>query len=98
VPCPQQTFKMIEQEIEIINKLGLHARASAKLTQLAAKFQSEVWMTRNKRRVNAKSIMGVMMLAAGKGAKVLMEVNGVDEKECFDALQQLIQDKFGEGE
>ena len=89
---------MIEQEIEIINKLGLHARASAKLTQLAAKFQSEVWMTRNKRRVNAKSIMGVMMLAAGKGAKVLMEVNGVDEKECFDALQQLIQDKFGEGE
>ena len=89
---------MIEQEIEITNKLGLHARASAKLTQLAAKFQSEVWMTRNKRRVNAKSIMGVMMLAAGKGATLTVEVNGVDERECFDALSQLIQDKFGEGE
>lgn len=89
---------MIEQEIEIINKLGLHARASAKLTQLAAKFKSEVWMTRNKRRVNAKSIMGVMMLAAGKGAKVVLEVDGADEKECFDALVLLIQDKFGEGE
>jgi phosphocarrier protein len=89
---------MIEQEIEIVNKLGLHARASAKLTQLAAKFKSEVWMTRNKRRVNAKSIMGVMMLAAGKGAKVLLEVNGPDEKECFDALLFLINDKFGEGE
>lgn len=89
---------MIEQELEIINKLGLHARASAKLTQLAAKYQSEVWMTRNKRRVNAKSIMGVMMLAAGKGAKVLIEVNGADEQACFAALEQLIDDKFGEGE
>jgi phosphocarrier protein HPr len=89
---------MIEKEIEIVNKLGLHARASAKLTQLAAKFQSEVWMTRNKRRVNAKSIMGVMMLAAGKGTIVLLEVNGEDEQACFDALLQLIQDKFGEGE
>lgn len=89
---------MIEQEIEIINKLGLHARASAKLTQLAAKYQSEVWMTRNKRRVNAKSIMGVMMLAAGQGAKVMLEADGPDEKECFDALAQLIQNKFGEGE
>lgn len=89
---------MIEQEIEIINKLGLHARASAKLTQLAAKFQSEVWMTRNKRRVNAKSIMGVMMLAAGKGSKVVLETDGPDEKECFDALTQLIQNKFGESE
>jgi phosphocarrier protein len=89
---------MIEQEIEIINKLGLHARASAKLTQLAAKFQSEVWMTRNKRRVNAKSIMGVMMLAAGKGTKVLLEAEGPDEKECFDALTLLIENKFGEGE
>ena len=89
---------MIEQEIEIINKLGLHARASAKLTQLAAKFQSEVWMTRNKRRVNAKSIMGVMMLAAGKGSKVVLETDGPDEKECFDALIQLIQNKFGESE
>lgn len=89
---------MIEKEIEIVNKLGLHARASAKLTQLAAKFKSEVWMTRNKRRVNAKSIMGVMMLAAGKGTTVLLEVDGEDEQPCFDALLQLIQDKFGEGE
>jgi phosphocarrier protein len=89
---------MIQQEIEIINKLGLHARASAKLTQLAAKHKSEVWMTRNKRRVNAKSIMGVMMLAAGKGSKVLLEVEGDDEKTCFDALVELINNKFGEGE
>ncbi len=89
---------MIQQEIEIVNKLGLHARASAKLTQLAAKYKSEVWMTRNKRRVNAKSIMGVRMLAAGKGATVLLETEGVDEKECFDALVALIQNKFGESE
>jgi phosphocarrier protein HPr len=89
---------MIQQEIEIINKLGLHARASAKLTQLAAKYQSEVWMTRNKRRVNAKSIMGVMMLAAGKGTRIMLEAEGPDEQECFDALTQLIQNKFGEGE
>jgi phosphocarrier protein HPr len=89
---------MIQQEVEIVNKLGLHARASAKLTQLAAKFKSEVWMTRNKRRVNAKSIMGVMMLAAGKGAVVQLEVDGPDEKECFEALLQLIQARFGEGE
>tara|TARA_R110001599_G_scaffold64023_4_gene179486 strand:- start:170259 stop:170528 length:270 start_codon:yes stop_codon:yes gene_type:complete len=89
---------MIESEIEIINKLGLHARASAKFTQLAAKYKSEVWMTRNKRRVNAKSIMGVMMLAAGKGAKVTLETNGPDEQECFNALEALVQDKFGEGE
>ncbi len=89
---------MIQQEIEIINKLGLHARASAKLTQLAAKFKSEVWLTRNARRVNAKSIMGVMMLAAGKGAKVVLEAEGADEQACFDALNELIQNKFGEGE
>ncbi len=89
---------MIEREIEIVNKLGLHARASAKFTQLAAKYQSEVWMTRNKRRVNAKSIMGVMMLAAGKGSTVLLETNGADEQQCIDALAALIQDKFGEAE
>jgi phosphocarrier protein HPr len=89
---------MIQQEVEIINKLGLHARASAKLTQLATRFQSEVWMTRNKRRVNAKSIMGVMMLAAGKGAVITLEADGPDEKDCFDALTLLIQSKFGEGE
>jgi phosphocarrier protein HPr len=89
---------MIQQDIEIVNKLGLHARASAKLTQLAGKFKSEVWLTRNGRRVNGKSIMGVMMLAAGKGSKVLLETNGIDEQECFDAIVALIGDKFGEGE
>jgi phosphocarrier protein len=89
---------MIQKEIEIINKLGLHARASAKLTQLAAKYKSDVWMTRNARRVNAKSIMGVMMLAAGKGSKVILETEGPDEQDCFDALVALINDKFGEGE
>ena len=89
---------MIQQELEIINKLGLHARASAKFTQLAAKYKSEVWLTRNARRINAKSIMGVMMLAAGKGAKVLLETDGPDEQACFTALQELIDNKFGEGE
>ncbi len=89
---------MIQQEIEIVNKLGLHARASAKLTQLAGKFKSEVWLTRNSRRVNGKSIMGVMMLAAGKGSKVLLETDGEQEQECFDALVALVNDKFGEGE
>lgn len=89
---------MIQKELEIVNKLGLHARASAKLTQLAAKFPCEVWMTRNQKRVNAKSIMGVMMLAAGKGSKVTLETDGKDEEACFAALEQLIQDKFGEGE
>ncbi len=89
---------MISKDIEIINKLGLHARASAKLTQLASQFKCEVFMTRNKRRVNAKSIMGVMMLAAGKGSVVLLETEGVDEAECMAALEKLIQDKFGEAE
>lgn len=89
---------MIEQEIEIINKLGLHARASAKLTQLAAKYKSEVWMTRNKRRVNAKSIMGVMMLAAGLGAEVEIETDGSQEQAAMNAIIALINDKFGEGE
>jgi phosphocarrier protein HPr len=89
---------MIQQELEIINKLGLHARASAKLTQLAAKFQSDVWLTRNGRRINAKSIMGVMMLAAGKGARVTLEAEGPDEEASIAALSALINDKFGEGE
>jgi phosphocarrier protein len=89
---------MIQRELEIINKLGLHARASAKFTQLAAKYQSEVWLTRNGRRINAKSIMGVMMLAAGKGAKVTLEAEGPDENGAVDALTALINDKFGEGE
>ena len=89
---------MIQKELEIVNKLGLHARASAKLTQLAGKFKSEVWLTFNKRRVNAKSIMGVMMLAAGKGSIVTLETNGEDEQECLTALEALINDKFGEGQ
>ena len=89
---------MIQQEIEIVNKLGLHARASAKLTQLAGKFKSEVWLTRNSRRVNGKSIMGVMMLAAGKGSKVMLETEGEQEQECFDAILALVNDQFGEGE
>jgi len=89
---------MIQKELEIINKLGLHARASAKFTQLASKYKSEVWMTFNKRRVNAKSIMGVMMLAAGKGSLILLETNGEDEQDCFNALDALIQDRFGEGQ
>jgi phosphocarrier protein HPr len=86
------------QELEIVNKLGLHARASAKLTQTAAQFSSEVWLSRNERRVNAKSIMGVMMLAAARGAKVVLETNGPDETEALTALAQLFADRFGEPE
>jgi phosphocarrier protein HPr len=89
---------MQRREVDIVNKLGLHARASAKLTQLAGKFQCEVWLTRNGRRVNAKSIMGVMMLAAAKGSKIDVETDGIDELEAMDALAQLIAEKFGESE
>jgi phosphocarrier protein HPr len=89
---------MQQREVEIVNKLGLHARASAKLTQLAAKYQCDVAMARNNRKVNAKSIMGVMMLAAGKGAKVTLETDGPDETEAMDALIALIGDCFGEGQ
>ena len=89
---------MLTQETEIVNKLGLHARASAKLTQLAGKFQCEVWMSKGARRINAKSIMGVMMLAAGKGSKVTLETNGADEAAAMEALLALIADYFGEGE
>ena len=89
---------MLTREVEIINKLGLHARASAKLTQLAGKFKCEVWMAKGPRRINAKSIMGVMMLAAGKGSKVMLETDGADEQEAMDALLALIADCFGEGE
>jgi phosphocarrier protein HPr len=89
---------MQQREVEIINKLGLHARASAKLTQLAAKYQSDVQVSRNGRKVNAKSIMGVMMLAAGKGAKVMVEVDGPDEAAAMDAIVALIGDYFGEGQ
>jgi phosphocarrier protein HPr len=87
---------MQQREVEIINKLGLHARASAKLTQLAAKYQCDVQMSRNGRKVNAKSIMGVMMLAAGKGARVVVEVDGPDELEAMDAIIALVGDYFGE--
>jgi phosphocarrier protein HPr len=89
---------MHQREVEIVNKLGLHARASAKLTQLAAKYESDVTMSRNGRKVNAKSIMGVMMLAAGKGAKVVIEVDGPDEAVAMEALCSLIGDCFGEGQ
>jgi phosphocarrier protein HPr len=89
---------MQNAELEIINKLGLHARASAKLTQTAAQFQSEVFIAKGTKRVNAKSIMGVMMLAAAKGTKVALETKGDDEVEAMAALTALINDKFGEGE
>ena len=82
----------------IVNRLGLHARAAAKLTHIASGFQSDIWLSRSGRRVNAKSIMGVMMLAAGKGAKVTLEADGPDEQEAITALTGLINDKFGEGE
>ena len=89
---------MIKTTVTISNKLGLHARASAKLTKLAGGFASEVWMSRGDRRVNAKSIMGVMMLAAGLGSTVEVETAGADEQVAMDALVALINDKFGEGE
>ena len=89
---------MIQTTITISNKLGLHARASAKLTKLAGSFPCEVWISRGERRVNAKSIMGVMMLAAGLGSQVGLETSGASEQEAMDALVALINDKFGEGE
>ncbi|HEY7788037.1 MAG TPA: HPr family phosphocarrier protein [Casimicrobiaceae bacterium] len=89
---------MQRREIEIVNKLGLHARASAKLTQLAAKFDSDVQVMRNGRKVNAKSIMGVMMLAAGKGSKVTFEIAGPDEQQAMEAVCALVADCFGEGQ
>lgn len=89
---------MISNTTTIVNKLGLHARASAKLTKLAGSFPCEVWMARGERRVNAKSIMGVMMLAAGMGSEVTLETSGEREQEAMDGLLALIADKFGEGE
>jgi phosphocarrier protein len=89
---------MISNTTTIVNKLGLHARASAKLTKLAGSFPCEVWMSRGERRVNAKSIMGVMMLAAGLGSTVTLETQGEREQEAMDAILALMQDKFGEGE
>ncbi len=89
---------MIKTSTTISNKLGLHARASAKLTKLAGSFPCEVWLSRGERRINAKSIMGVMMLAAGLGSEVVIETDGEREREAMDALLALIADKFGEGE
>ena len=89
---------MLKRTIKISNKLGLHARASAKLTQAASKFQSGVWISRNGRRVNAKSIMGVMMLAAGLGSTIELEAEGPDEEAAMSTIEALFHDKFGEGE
>ncbi len=89
---------MLKQEIVISNKLGLHARASAKLTNVAGKFACDIWISKGSRRVNAKSIMGVMMLAAGLGSTVTLEAEGADETEAMSAVSALINDKFGEGE
>ncbi len=89
---------MPRREIEITNKLGLHARASAKLTQVASRHGCEVWLERNGRRINAKSIMGVMMLAAAKGTTIAIETEGADADQAMSALVALIEDKFGEGE
>ena len=85
-------------EVEIVNKLGLHARAAAKLTQIAGGYRSEIWLSRSGRRVNAKSIMGVMMLAAGKGSTVLVEAEGPDAEQALEAVLKLSSERFGEGE
>ncbi|MBI2297005.1 MAG: HPr family phosphocarrier protein [Betaproteobacteria bacterium] len=89
---------MLQREVEIINKLGLHARAAARLTQVAGQFKSGVWLNRNGRRVNAKSIMGVMMLAAARGSKVVVEAEGPDEQEAMKAVTRLIAGSFEEAE
>jgi phosphocarrier protein HPr len=89
---------VLSAELTIVNKLGLHARAAAKLTQVANSFNSDVWLSRNGRRVNAKSIMGVMMLAAGKGASIGVEAEGADAEAALEAMRRLVADKFGEGE
>lgn len=89
---------MLQQDVLIANKLGLHARASAKLTQLASGFKCEVMLSRNHRRVNAKSIMGVMMLAAAKGTTISIETSGEDEADAMRAILNLVNDQFGEGE
>jgi phosphocarrier protein HPr len=94
----QAELTVIKTNTTVINKLGLHARASAKLTKLAGSFPCEVWIARGERRVNAKSIMGVMMLAAGIGAEVTLETDGPQEQEAMNALLALMADKFGEGE
>ncbi len=87
---------MLQQELEIVNRLGLHARASVKLTQTASQFAAEIWISRNGKRVNAKSIMGLMMLAAARGSTVVLEVEGKDEAEAMAALCKLVAERFGE--
>ena len=89
---------MISEKVTIINKLGLHARAASKLVNCASQFESEVYISKQGNRVNAKSIMGVMMLAASKGTELELEVDGSDEQHCRDAILELINDRFGEGE
>jgi phosphocarrier protein len=89
---------MLQREVEIVNRLGLHARASAKLTQVAGQFESDIWVSRNGRRVNAKSIMGVMMLAASQGSTIVLETDGPDEAEAMQAVSQLIASRFDEDE
>ena len=89
---------MQQQEVEIVNRLGLHARASAKLTQVAGRYKSDIWLSRSGRRVNAKSIMGVMMLAAAKGSTIVVETDGRDEDEAMQAIAELIAGRFGEDE
>ena len=89
---------MMKRELKVVNKLGLHARASAKLTQEAARFASAIWLSRKGRRVNAKSIMGVMMLAAGMGSTVELEADGADEADAISAIERLFADRFGEPE
>jgi phosphocarrier protein len=89
---------LLTLSIKIINKLGLHARASAKLTQIANQFESDIWIEKNGKKVNAKSIMGVMMLAASQGSNIIIMTEGLDEKEALDSIVTLINDFFGEGE
>jgi phosphocarrier protein HPr len=89
---------MQQQEVEIVNKLGLHARASAKLTETAGRYKADIWVSRNGRRVNAKSIMGVMMLAAAKGSRIMIQTDGPDETEAIAAVAQLVAERFGEAE
>ena len=97
-PLKQAELSVIKTNVTVINKLGLHARASAKLTKMAGSFPCEVWVSRGDRRVNAKSIMGVMMLAAGLGSEIVIETDGAQEGEAMEALLALLANKFGEGE
>ena len=97
-PLKQTELSVIKKTTTVINKLGLHARASAKLTKMAGSFPCEVWVSRGDRRVNAKSIMGVMMLAAGLGSEIVIETEGPQEGEAMEALLALLANKFGEGE